>query len=203
MRLKRLITLTLVFMLLGSITVFADEVYDWFRAKKVTVTINKTELKNPGLILDSRTDSKTMVPLRDIADSLQALVNWDQYTQTIHIYKPNIHLFVIQVIDEKPGKTFGKVSKGGKYDFVISSQVDNLLTDVDSLKVTVIDPYGKEIESHIKSLRDIKDTFWYTTPTISHEFKYSGKYTVKYYLKSSSASDYALVSEKVIYSTSE
>lgn len=215
MKFRRLLMLTLVFSLLCTVSAFADDVYDYVKAKKITVVVNDTELKSPGFIVESRgveskgvdskgAELKTMLPLRDMSTALQAMVDWDESTQTVTIYKPNVHLFLFNVIKDKIStKPFGNVSKGGQYDFVVFSQVDNLLTNVSSLKVTVEDPNGKEVQNYDAGLKDVKDNFWYTTPTFSQQFKYQGKYIVKFYLKLNDESDYQLVSQKVIVSLPE
>ncbi|HEY0828351.1 MAG TPA: stalk domain-containing protein, partial [Bacilli bacterium] len=156
-------------------------------------------IEEKGIIINS----KTMLPLSNVARTLQALVKWDSATETAFIYKPNVHITLFEMIKDKISGPFGNVEYKGKYDFVIFTQVDSLLTEVSSIKVTMEDPYGKEVVSENKELtKDQKNNFWFGTPTITHLFKYTGKYTVKFYMKAGDG-PYSLVSEKVIQSYSQ
>ncbi len=195
MKLKKFALLASVLFLLSTATVFADDVYGWYKGKKVKVYVNNIELMEPGLSIDG----KTMVPLRDVAEPLQAMVSWDDATQTARIYKPNVHMFVFEVVKDKITQSFGKVLKG-KYNFIIFTQVDSLYSKAESVKFVIEDPSGTAVTVDEKSIEVQKDNFWYSTPSITFDFKQTGKYTVKMYMKLEKTENYALVSEKAIVS---
>ncbi len=211
MKLKRVIFLTLAFIMVGAASVVADDAYDNYKAKQIKISINHSEASLPGLMMGSSKtvlDSKIMLPLNEISGTMQALVKWNADTQTVQIYKPNVHIFLFS---DKTKKPFGSVYKG-KYDFIIFTQIDNLLTDVDSLKITLHDPYGDEVKLKDKNGDELKiseeisgqqDNFWYVSPQLSADFKYVGKYTLNFYLRSKGSPDYTLISQKVMNAISE
>ncbi len=201
MNYKRFLILILVFTVIGTASALADDAYEYYKGKEVSVVFNDEPIEEKGLIINS----KTMLPLSNVARTLQALVKWDSATETAYIYKPNVHITLFGMNKDKISGPFGKVEYKGKYDFVIFTQVDSLLTDISSIRVTMEDPYGKEVYSKDKELTkdDQKDNgFWFGTPTITHLFKYTGKYTIKFYMKSGD-DPYSLVSEKVVQSSTQ
>ncbi|MEB3102956.1 stalk domain-containing protein [Ferviditalea candida] len=193
MRLKRFTVLALVLFLFGSVTVFADDVYEYYKGKPVQILVNNQEISSNGLIIDDKNGgSRTMLPLRAIASTLQALVSYDSSTQTVNVYKPNVHM-AFQAKD----KTVFSVVTRGEYEFAVFSQIDSLKTNVSGIKIEVEDPYGNVVASKQKELTENKESFWWA-PTISVNFKYSGDYAVHFFMKTSPDSSYVLVSEKMI-----
>lgn len=55
-------------------------------------------------------------PVRELSESLQSLVRWDNAKNTVSIYKPNVHMFVAEKVNEDYSikSPFGKVPKGKK-----------------------------------------------------------------------------------------
>lgn len=198
MRLKRSMVLALVLFLFSGMTVFADDVYEYYKGKQVKILVNNQEISSKGLIIEDKNGgAKTMLPLRSIANTLQALVSFDNSTQTVNVYKPNVHM----AFQAKDKSVFSVVTRG-EYEFAVFSQIDSLQTKVSDVKVEVEDPYGNVVASKEKELTDNKESFWWA-PTISVNFKFSGDYAVRFYMKTSPGSDYVLVSEKMITSLSE
>lgn len=194
MKHKRTIILALVFLLVGAATVFADTVYEKYTAKKITVMVNNVALEEPGLIVDMGKDqSRTMLPLREISDAIGGLTTWNEATNTLSINKPNVHLTTLS-----KDQGFGIVRKG-KVDFIVIAQVDNLQTKVSSLKVTIVDPFGQELDSYIDKKELDLDTFWLTSKAFDINFKYFGNYTVNFYMKTTNDSEFQLVSQKIIH----
>lgn len=198
MRLKRFMVLALVLFLFSGMTVFADDVYEYYKGKPVKILVNNQEINSNGLIIEDKNGgAKTMLPLRAIASTLQALVSYDNSTQTVNVYKPNVHM----AFQAKDKSVFSVVTRG-EYEFAVFSQIDSLQTKVSDIKIEVEDPYGNVVASKEKELTDNKKSFWWA-PTISVNFKFSGDYAVRFFMKTSPDSDYVLVSEKMITSLSE
>lgn len=200
MKLKKIILLMVIFSMVGVASAWADDAYDSYKAKKIKIVVNQDDSFS-GLTVAGKEKSTRMVPLQDISDTLQALIQTDDGS-VININKPNVHMSLFEVKEVK-GDTklspFGDVNQGGKYSFVIFSQIDNLLVDIQSLKIVIEDPYEMEVKEITKDVRESDDHFWYSTDAISLEFKNSGKYTVNFYMKPSGG-QYTLVSQKTIYS---
>lgn len=188
MKLKRLIILTLVLSTLGTVTVFADTI-----GQKIRVVINNEETDDPGYLVDG----KTMVPLRNLSDVMQAIITWDESSKKVTIFKPNVHMFLF---DKDITMSFSDVLKGER-EFRIVSQADNMLADVYAFKVAMTDPYGKSIDIVSENVfTEQKDSFSFKSKVINYDFKTIGKYRVRFMMKLEKGDDYQVVGEKVITS---
>jgi hypothetical protein len=196
MNIRKLLLCALALSVIGGASAGAAEVYQTLKGKKVRLTVNGEDLDGGALQIDG----KTYVPLRSVSDTLRALIKFDPNSDSIHIYKPNVHLLLFTG-DKNAMKPFGNV-KRGEYEFSVFAQVDNLKTKVHSVKTTVVDPSGETVETQVKKLPDdeTRDMFWYVTSPIRLDFKLTGEYKVKFYIKQSDDSEFELVSEKAILS---
>ncbi|ANE47414.1 hypothetical protein SY83_15310 [Paenibacillus swuensis] len=190
MKFRRIITLTLALSMFGTVSVFADSI-----GQQIRVIINNREASDPGLIVDG----KTMLSLREMAESLHALIAWNEEAKKVQIIKPNVHMFLI---DAEKDKIFNEVERG-KADFIFIAQTDNLLADVYSFRVTITDPYGKVTDIVPETIfTDQKDTYNTRSKEMSYDFRFTGKYTIDYQMKLTRNHDYQTVSQKVITSRS-
>ncbi|MFP4974596.1 copper amine oxidase [Paenibacillus sp. CN-4] len=179
MRWRKVAVCVAVFSLMGGSMMFADSV-----TQKIRVWSNGKEIADGGYLIDG----KTYIPAREAG----GVVLWDD-SGKVTIIKPNVHMFMF-----KGDTVFGNV-KPGKVKFKVFTQVDNLTSEIASVKVTIMDPAGnvKDIDEQDVS-GSLKEDFWWTTKEITYEFKDTGKYRVGYYIKPSKNADYTLVSEKII-----
>ncbi|WP_274361608.1 copper amine oxidase [Paenibacillus thermotolerans] len=197
MKIRRMLLCAIALSMVGGASIGANEALQTWKGKKVRVTVNGDDISGGALQIDG----KTYIPLR--SDTLQALVKNDPNSDAIHIYKPNVHLFLFYG-DKNAMKPFGYAKKGQSGEFFVFAQVDNLQTKVRSIKTVVADPNGETVESQVYKLEDgASDSFWHVTSPIKMEFKLSGQYKVKFYIKQSEDSDFELVSEKAILSKAE
>ncbi|XEC96921.1 stalk domain-containing protein [Paenibacillus tarimensis] len=186
MKFRKIIILLFIMSLWGGTMLFANSA-----TQKVRVVINGLENDETGIL----SEGKTYLPLRQIVSSLQAIVVWDDGNKRASIFKPNVHMFLFQ--DQK---IFGNVNKGKKYTFNVFSQIDNLKTEISAVKVAIVDPSGKEEMIQSENIPEQKDNFWFATKEIRYGFDFSGKYTVRFYMKPSGSEEWVLVSEKTITS---
>lgn len=186
MKFRKIAILLLILSLCGGTLLFADTA-----AQKVRVIVNGSELDEGGVNLDG----KAYLPLRQIADSLQAVVNWDNQNKKATLYKPNVHMVLFQ-----DKVVFGNVDKGKKITFSILSQIDNLMTEVSAVKVSIIEPSGNEKVIQSETVEITKDNIWYWTKDIKYSFDSEGKYAIHFYIKAGISTDWTLVSEKLITS---
>jgi hypothetical protein len=195
MRIRNIALCVLALSLIGGAAAGAEEVLQTWKGKKVRVTVNGNELNGDALQIEGR----TYLPIRPLADTLQALIKLDTSSDSVHIYKPNVHLLLFTG-DKNAMKPFGNVLQGS-YEFFVFAQVDNLKTRAHSLKTAVVDPNGQTVETQVYKLSDdVKDVFWYTTSAFKIDFKSTGQYKVKFYIKQSEDQEYELLSEKAILS---
>ncbi|GIO15580.1 hypothetical protein J19TS2_51350 [Cohnella xylanilytica] len=191
MKIRKLVVLTVALTLVGGSAIFAADTV----SQKVKIILNKQELDDAGTIVDG----KAYVGVRSLGDVVQGFVSWDDSAKKVTIYKPNVHMFLMT-----GNKPFGSVQKG-KNSFRVFAQIDNLQTSISSFKVTIADPYGDETWIDGRTSKDAdfptdKDNFWFTSEDLSYEFKYSGKYTIRFWMKPSDNSPLQVVSEKTIVS---
>jgi hypothetical protein len=191
MKVRRLIVLTLALSLICGTAAYADTI-----TQRLKIWVNKQEVEDAGVVVDD----KTYLSVRAISDHLNAIVTWDDDTKRVSIFKPNVHMFTMR--DTLP---FGSVPKD-KVNFFVFSQIDSLKTGITAFKVTITDPYGDDTwldgrNSSDKEFPDNgKDNFSFKTKEISYDFKYSGKYVVRFWMKPAGETAFQVVSEKVISS---
>ncbi|WP_141505872.1 stalk domain-containing protein [Paenibacillus luteus] len=186
MKFRKVIIPLLLLSLWGGSMLFADSA-----TQKVRVLINGLEQDGGGLM----TDGKTYLPLRQLATSMQAIIEWDGPNKRATVYKPNVHMFLFQ-----NNAVFGNVAKGYQAKFKVFAQLDNLKTDVVAVKVSIFDPSGKEKVIQTETVNTSKDNFWYATDEIDYKFDASGKYPIRFYLKLKGSEEWTAVSEKLISS---
>jgi len=186
MKIRKIVILLLLLSLWGGSMMFADSAI-----QKVRVLINGDDQDDGGIM----TDGKTYLPLRQLATSMQAIVEWDNQTKKATVYKPNVHMFLFQ-----NNAVFGNVAKGYQAKFKVFAQIDNLMTDIVAVKVSIFDPSGKEKVIQTESVKTSKDNFWFATEDISYKFESSGKYPIRFYLKLKGSDEWTVVSEKLISS---
>ncbi|MEX2416702.1 MAG: hypothetical protein WD424_11200 [Paenibacillaceae bacterium] len=209
MKVNRLLALILIFTLLGVATVFADTIYEKYTAKKVTIKVNGTTLDSFGLEVDiSKTEAgietKTMVPLDELVNSIGGIVSVDD--KGINIYKPNVQLSAVSPKDLKSIRVVEKGKNDIKVPIKVFAFMDSILTDISYFKITVLDPFGNEIESSIEPLAKEdqgSEVFQYTSNTLEVNMKWTGKYTVNLHMKEVGGSKYYKVGQIAIYSVSK
>ncbi|WP_308638998.1 stalk domain-containing protein [Paenibacillus silvisoli] len=184
MKFRKLFILTLVLSLWGGTMLFADSA-----SQRVRVIVNGSELDDAGIF----TDGKTYLSVRQVANTLQSIVIWDEASKKVTLYKPNVHMFLFQ-----DSTIFGNVTKGNRISFKVFAQIDNLLTEISAVKATIEDPQGNETLIQSKNVTIDKDNFWYRTDDVTYTFDSAGKYTIKFYMKTAGSDDWKLVSEKTI-----
>jgi hypothetical protein len=188
---KKLIIISMALLLSGGSLVAADKLF-----QKVTFVYNNKSSSEEALLVDD----KVYINIRSLSDSLQAFIQWKNSEKKLVIQKPNVHMFLM---NEKR-TMFGQVDKGTVQKFLVQAQIDNLNVALSEFKVTLVDPNDKEttIDSRSQSDDDFKeflekDTFWFSSKVISYDFKYAGKYKLRFYMEQKNG-DPQLISEKVI-----
>ncbi|MGU3469828.1 stalk domain-containing protein [Paenibacillus sp. D51F] len=180
---KKVLVLTLAMALWGGTMIFADSA-----TQAVKVMFNGSELQETGIM----SDGKTYLPLRQVAQKMQALVVWDDSSKKASIIRPNVHM----VLFDKDNSPFGYVKNKGTTSFSLLAQVDSLAAEVDSFRITITDPAGKETALATSATK--KDNFFYLSKEIKYGFDSSGTYAIRFSLRLSPNDDWSVVSEKNI-----
>src|SRR5690606_15340199 len=145
--------------------------------------------------------------------TLQAMVQWEEKTKTVRIFKPNVHITPMAVLKDGSLGTFGRVPHKSRSSFSIFLQIDNLTSPIEDIKIEIVDPFDDvvyEMEFGKKKVEAAKkastasgvsdDMIWLNHPINGLHFKYIGDYLIKVYMKMDANSDYYLVGEKALYS---
>lgn len=204
MKVPRMLTLVLSLSLLGNAGVFANSIWgDYEGFSKVKMVVNNVEKQfkdgeAPAFLIKGN----AVFPVRELSESLQSLVRWDNAKNTVSIYKPNVHMFVAEKVNEDYSikSPFGKVPKGKKIDFAVFAQVDSLKTPFYAFKISIESPSGAQAApAHEKVVNGSKENFWYPW-SFSVPFNEAGEYVIKFSIKLDENSDYTEISQKVIVS---
>ncbi|MCM3746214.1 copper amine oxidase N-terminal domain-containing protein [Paenibacillus pasadenensis] len=180
---KKVLLLTLALTLWGGTLIFADSA-----TQAIRVVVNGSELSDGGIM----SDGKGYIPLRQLANQLQAVLVWDENTKKASITKPNVHMFLF-----KPDKsTFGGVDAGKKVTFSVFAQVDSLTTEIHSFKITITDPSGRDTLIHQDVMKSKKDNFWLLSEDLKYSFDSAGTYSIRFSIRLSAGDDWVVVSEK-------
>ena len=180
MKWKSTVAFVLLFSLMGSTLLYADEAI-----QKIKVIFNNQELSDGAYIIDG----KTYVPVK----GLKGFATYNDDTKVVSFTEPNVHIFLF-----KGDTPFGNVNVG-KLKFNVFSQVDSLTVPINSIKVTISAPDGSSKLIQAQDIgKDHKDNFWFRTTDYSYEFKSAGKYAIRVFMRLSADQEYSLVSEKVV-----
>ncbi|WP_040948510.1 hypothetical protein [Gorillibacterium massiliense] len=202
MKAKRIAILIFVFTMLFGASVYADSLWGSYEGfQKVKVRVNGTELNigekdTPAFSIKGN----AVTPLQQTADSLKAVLQWNEATQTADLYKPNVHMFFAKdsAADGSLTKPFAKVDKGSNISFVTAVQIDNLTFKPKSFRITIEDPDGNQVVEPLTMPIDKPDeSFWFNY-LFKVNFSKAGHYTVKFAFENQGA--YTVVSEKTILS---
>lgn len=185
MRLRRVVVSFLLLSLLGGGMIFADTVVN-----KIKLTVNGTELNDSAIVVDGT----TYVPLRQVANLFGAFVMWDN--KQVSVNKPNIHMMAV-----KDDTYFQGVRKGSTLTFNVLVQGDSVVTPISEIKLVIADPYGSEKEIYYETLTENVKIFKLDPYVkVTYEFKHSGDYKLRMYMKPEKSNDWIVVSEKIIVS---
>lgn len=193
---KRTVMLTLLLAVVGTAAVYADNIYETIRAKKVTVMIDDQALDSRSY--EVRGD--VLVPLDEIAESLQAVVLYDG--DQVKIYKPNIHMSILASTKNNGVELRSTIKYGERLKFAIRAEGLSHGLDIESMKFEIVNPKGQvDYEEIVAASKDVKKLpmFMSHTGEISHYFSSAGDYTFNLYMKLKGSNDYHLVSKKVIH----
>lgn len=204
MKMKRVALLSLaLFMVAGTAALAGSRWGTYEGYSKVQVNVNDQTMASgnvPAFVING----STMLPLRETASSLNAIIKWDSSNQTANIYKPNVNMIVAQDLGFKKStvdsvsRPFFKATKGTTTSFSVFIQVDSLLTAVDGFKLTLVDPAGNMVDSWEKAEAVNQDYLWCTWRFENINFAQSGNYSVQFAFKTDGG--YTTVGEKLIVS---
>jgi len=157
---KKLFVVLLV-IALSTVSVFAVGATGTFAGlKTVNVQLNGTPIESdvPGVVLGGR----TVLPLRAVAENLNAIVDWNQTTMTANLLKPDVNLIVMgEGTENEDGSWDVKdpsctmYNLGAGYTVGILYYVGPMEKQTIEYRIVVKDPKGKTLQSDVPSTYDM------------------------------------------------
>ena len=178
-------------MLVSTGAVYAASVNGTFAGLPIVkVNVNGTAIKSdvPGVVLQG----KTLLPARAIAESLDAVVSWDQATMTANIEQPEVEmLFVSEVRDNADSSDYWDiiapyswVSAGQDQQVIVFYQVAPLAKQNYEFRIIVKEPDGDILTSSASDSFEVdsKGMSGYL-PFDDLDFKTAGNYRFEFQIK--------------------
>lgn len=179
---KRVIVAASLLMISGGTMLYAAP-----GKTEIAVYLNNVLQKQTGIL----SEGEAYLPAKQLAESLQALLSWDESGKTVRVYKPNVNLALL----DDQGKIFGKVRSGVSNTLTVLVQVDNLKTDITDLKIVITDPLGKTKNIDNQSIKENKDSFWFKSAEFTDSFTEKGSYKIQVLLRDAASKEWYIVSE--------
>lgn len=186
---KRIITILSVIALFSTGVVFAANVngiYKGFPIANVNINGVKIASDVPAILFDSR----TLLPVRAVAESMNSVVQWDQKTQTAKLIKPAINMiFIGDIIEEEEGLTLK--GAGSYFDTVGTDRWENFYVEIGPMenktyeyRIAAYDPKGNVIgTSAVQS--EVIDKYGLIAyiPVENMTYSIAGNYKFKFQVK--------------------
>jgi hypothetical protein len=155
----------------------------------VNVTLNGTKVNSdvPGVNFDSR----TLLPVRAVAEAMNSVVRWDQKTATAKIIKPAINMIFAGDITQESGGHITIQDAGSYFNTVGKDRWENLYIEIGPMesslydyRVVVSDPKGNIVgTSEVQSETVGKEGLIVFIPVENMTYSYPGNYKFKFQIK--------------------
>lgn len=187
---KRIVTIISIAAILSTGAVFAAASVNgnYNGLPIVNVTLNGTKISSdvPGINLNSR----TLLPVRAIAEAMNSVIQWDQKTATAKITKPSINMIFAGEITEESGHITIK-DAGSYFNTVGKERWENLYVEVGPMesstydyRVIVHDPKGNVVgTSEVQSEAIDTEGLIAFIPVENMTYIYPGNYKFKFQVK--------------------
>jgi hypothetical protein len=188
---KRIITIISIAAILSTGVVFAAASvsgnYKGFPIVNVTLNGIKINSDVPGINFDSR----TLLPVRAIAEAMNSVIQWDQKTATAKIIKPTINMIFAGDITQESGGHITIKDAGSYFNTVGMDRWENLYVEIGPMesktydyRVIVYDPKGNVVgTSAVQSEAIDKDGLIAFIPVENMAYNYPGNYKFKFQIK--------------------
>ncbi|MPN25982.1 hypothetical protein SDC9_173404 [bioreactor metagenome] len=183
---KKLLIEVLIIVVLSTSFVFAGSVngqYNGFPVVKVNVNGKALSLDVPGIAMQS----KTLLPVRAVAENLNAIVIWNESTMTANLIQPEVDLLFVNDVEENDDGTwnlinpFGYVDKGKQDYILLYYEITNISKQTSVFKVVVHDTDGKIIAEETDSAKIVDQSGIYgILPFENITFDKAGAYTFEF-----------------------
>lgn len=188
---KRIITIISIAAILSTGVVFAaagvNGNYKGFPIVNVTLNGAKVNSDVPGINFDSR----TLLPVRAVAEAMNSVIQWDQKTATAKIIKPTINMIFAGDITQEGGGRITITDAGSYFNTVGTDRWENLYIEIGPMesrtydyRVIVYDPKGSVVgTSAVQSEAIDKEGLIAFIPVENMTYRYPGNYQFKFQIK--------------------
>ena len=187
---KRMFITVAVIAALSTAAVYASGIsgsYKGFPIANVTLNGAKVASDVPGIILDSR----TLLPVRAIAEAMGSVIQWDQKTMTAKIIRPTINLIFAGDITEDPKGHLTLADAGSYYNTTGTNRWENFYVEIGPMeektyeyRISAFDPKDNLIgSSEIQSEIIGKEGLIAYLPVENLTYSISGNYKFKFQIK--------------------
>lgn len=144
---KRLVIMLTCLLILSSVVVAFSVNGEYEGFSIINVIINGERIKSdiPAVLFYG----KTMMPVREVSDSINSMVDWNSDTKTVNIIKPEIDMIVAKQIDENQdgsisiANTIRMLEKGKEASFFGLLQLEGLVKGKYTYRIVILDPKGE------------------------------------------------------------
>lgn len=155
----------------------------------VNVTLNGAKINSdvPGVNFDSR----TLLPVRAVAEAMNSVVQWDQKTATARIIKPTVNMIFAGDITQESGGRITIKDAGSYFNSVGTDRWENLYIEIGPMesntydyRVIVSDPKGNVVgTSAVQSETIGEEGLIAFIPVENMTYSYTGNYKFKFQIK--------------------
>jgi hypothetical protein len=203
---KRILLLFLVLTVAGAGTALANSVYDYVRAKKMSVNFNGATIESDGFLVQVNKKNVPMADLQAVLNALGGYMRVDEKSGKIDIYKPNVQV-TVNLLDSEARNKYTHIhnfTNNHVYNMRFTATVDGVREEIEAWQFIIRDPSGKEINRHTEKGISAKNmasgTITQINMDISIKIEKAGLYTVSFLIKPKGADQFYRVGQSMFES---
>lgn len=146
MKKRLVIILTCLLVLSTAIISFSNNgEYEGFSIVNIIVNNKRVKSDIPAVIFFG----KTMMPVREVSESLKTIAEWNSTTKTVNIIKPEIDMIIAKEIQENSdgsvsiANTLRMLQKGNDNSFKGLLQIEGLIKGKYTYRIVILNPSGE------------------------------------------------------------
>jgi hypothetical protein len=135
---KRIISVIAAVAVISTGVVFAANIngnYKGFPIANVTLNGQKVSSDVPGIIFDSR----TLLPVRAVAEALHSVIQWDQNSMTAKIIKPTVNMIFAGNVTQESAGHLTITDAGSYFNTVGTGRWESLYVEIGPMESATYD----------------------------------------------------------------
>lgn len=187
---KRIISIVAAVAVISTGVVFAATIngnYKGFPIANVTLNGQKVSSDVPGIIFDSR----TLLPVRAVAEAMHSVIQWDQTSMTAKIIKPAVNMIFAGNVTQESAGHLTITDAGSYFNTVGTGRWENLYVEIGPMesavydyRIVAYDPKGNIVgTSDVRSDRIDNSGLIAYIPVENMTYSYPGNYKFDFQIK--------------------